>query len=72
MKLYIQVLGVGREELQLQELDGGFRAPSLPVSPAESLSQAEELFTVSWAALYWLLGLMGHLPSLPGCLSSLP
>lgn len=52
-------VGVGREELQLQEPDGGFGAPSLPASPAECLSQAEEPFAVSWAALYWLYLLLG-------------
>lgn len=40
-------VAVGREELQLQEADGGFGAPSLPAS----LSQAEESFAVSRAAL---------------------
>lgn len=52
-------VGVDREELQLQETGGGFRAPSVPASPAESLSQAEEPFAVSWAALYWLHWLLG-------------
>lgn len=37
-------------------------APSLPASPTESLSQAEESFAVSWAALYWLHWLLGSCP----------